>query len=100
MHDYGFDLPDTRHGFYDTDGHFVAVRIVRSWHSHPEDPEEVDYDCSFDIIRGSDVTHLPVGIDESRAVTIAHEMYEEDREATEGYNEIEAEYAAERRMGA
>lgn len=100
MHDYGFDLPDTRHTFYDTAGEAVKVNIVRHWRSSEYDDEETTFDCSFDIIRGHEVTNLPIGINESKAVDIAHTLYTEDEEATNSYNEIEAEYAAERRLGA
>ena len=98
VHDYGFELPDNRHGFYDTTDQFVAVRIVRHWEQHEDD--EPTFKCSFDIVRGNDVTHLPIGCDESKAIDIAHQLYEEDTEATESFNYTESIYAAERRMGA
>ena len=79
--DYGFDLPDTRHGFYDTTGKFVAVRINRHWYQTEDD--ETNFKVSFSIIRQGEVTNLPVGCDEGKAVQIAHELYQEDAEATD-----------------
>lgn len=96
--DYGFELPDTRHGFYDTSGEFVAVKIVRHWYEN--EGGEPRFKCSYDIHRGNDVTHLPVGCDDSYAIRKAHELYDEDTEATAANDEVEAMYAAERRMGA
>ncbi len=100
MNDYGFELPDRRHEFYDTSGELVSVNIVRHWRACDGDPEETTFDCSFDIIRKDARTRLPIGCDEAQAVSIAHKLYEEDTEATESWNETEAEYVAERRMGA
>jgi len=98
VEDCGFELPDTRHGFYDTTEEFVAVRIVRHWQQIED--EEPTFKVSFDIVRDSEVTHLPIGCDEGKAIKIAHELYQEDTEATDSFNETEAIYAAERRMGA
>jgi len=97
-YDYGFELPDLRHGFYDKAGEFVGVRIVRHWYETEDD--DVDFKVSFNVVKAHQVTELPIGTKEEQAVTIAHELYEEDREATDSYNETEAMYAAERRMGA
>jgi len=98
-YDYGFDLPDTRHSFYDINGELTQINIVRHWYT-PEEDDEPTFKCSFDIVHGRDVTHLPIGCDEEKAYGIAHNLYEEDAEATDDYNDTEAMYAAERRMGA
>jgi hypothetical protein len=105
MYDHGFDLPDARHTFFTKDEGKVMVTIVRHWYQ-PDD----DYECeplfkvSFDITHvgeaGPTVTHLPVGTRQEQAIRIAHELYEEDEEVTEAWNETEAIYAAERRVGA
>lgn len=97
-HDWGFDLPDRRHGFYTAEDEFVSVNIVRHWYQDEDD--ETNFKVSFDIVKGNEVTHLPIGTREGQAIDIAHQLYEEDKEATDSYNETEAIYAAERRMGA
>jgi len=99
-YDYGFDLPDTRHTFY-SNGELVAVKIIRHWYQTEGD--ETNFKVSFDIERAGEVTHLPIGCDNSKAVDIAHQLYaqtEEDIEDTNSNWETEAIYAAERRMGA
>ena len=101
-YDYGFELPDTRHSFYSS-GELVRVNIVRHWYRPDDCDDELSFKCSFDIVRASEVTRLPVGCDESAAVEIAHLLYvqtEEDAEDTRSHRETEAMYAAERRFGA
>jgi len=103
VEDFGFELPDTRYSFYSS-GELVKVNIVRHWNK-PDgyEDDEISFRCSFDIIRASEVTHLPTGCNESKAVDIAHQLYEqteEDKEDTNSYWDTEAIYAAERRMGA
>ena len=96
MKDYGFELPDRRYGFIDTTGETISVHIMRDWYMREDD--EMSFKVSFRIVRGSDITHLPTGCNESKAIKIAHELYQEDQEAT--LDEIEAEQAAEHRVGA
>ncbi len=97
--DYGFELPDTRHTFFGKDGQAVKVVIVRHWYQNDED-DEPSFKVSFDIICGHNHTSLPIGTREGQAIDIAHQLYEEDEELTKANDEVEAEYAAERRMGA
>ena len=102
-YDYGFDLPDIRYSFYSM-GELVKVNVVRHWYSPDDyDDDEPGFKCSFDIVRDNQVAHLPIGCDESKAIDIAHQLYEQTEEDVEDSNshwETEAIYAAERRMGA
>lgn len=106
VRDYGFDLPDARHTFFTKDEGKVVVTIVRHWY-YPDgyEDDEPTFKVSFNITHTTEagkptVTELPIGTREEQAITIAHELYEEDTEATESWNETEAMYEAERRMGA
>lgn len=98
MTDYGFELPDTRHTFFTKNEQIVKVVIVRHWYQVEDD--EPNFKVSFDIICGETTTCLPIGTREGQAIDIAHQLYEEDEELTCANDEVEAEYAAERRMGA
>lgn len=103
-HDHGFDLPDTRHTFFTKDEGKVTITIVRHWYQDEDD--RTRFRPSFDIHYTNNKRHLtedirlPVGMDEQKALSVAHTVYEEDEEATKDYNETEAIYAAERRAGA
>jgi hypothetical protein len=102
-HDYGFDLPDTRHEFITKDGGHVSISVQRHWYTNEDD--EQDFKVSFTIIHKDEngkhqVTELPIGIDESKACDIAHFMYKEDVEASDEIREMNAMYEVERRMGA
>ena len=103
-YDYGFDLPDVRHTFLTTTGR-VEIVINRHWYQDDEqdDPRfKVSWTIRYADFEGGNHCRLdlPVGITEDKALRVAHELYEEDEEATQEWNDIEAEYAAERRMGA
>lgn len=108
MYDYGFDMPDDRHSFYAVgpDGEpgteaLITVKIQRHWHPHPEDPDDVDYKCSFDICKDGDVViSLPVGTRQEQAQEVAHILFKEDAELTRGLWECDAIQRAEARMGA
>jgi len=97
-YDYGFELSDTRHTFFTEGKQPVSVVIVRHWYQMEND--ETNFKVSFNIVCGDVTTSLPVGTREEQAIGIAHQLYEEDEEFTRANDEIEAEYAAERRMGA
>lgn len=106
-HDYGFDLPDTRHEFITKDGGHVSISVCHHWYQSNEDYDDAPprFKVSFTIVYRNEnsnhqVTELPIGIDESKAYDIAHTMYEEDVEASGSIREMRAEEAAERRMGA
>jgi len=98
-------LPDVRHTFFTKEGEGrVNVVIVRHWFVH-EDYDEPDFQVAFDInyiVNGitQQRTSLPVGTDESKAINIAHELYEEDVDYTREWWEAEEMERAERRMGA
>ena len=107
-HDYGFDLPDNRYSFITAEGK-VSVAIIRHWYHPDEDLGECDmnFKVSFNICfehfteRNKNATlELPIGTTEDKAINIAHELYEEDAEATQSEREYQAEVEAERRMGA
>jgi len=95
--DLGFELPDTRHTFIDTEGKEVKVVIVRHWTRDEEGDD--DWYPTFNIVRGRVITELPVGVDQVGAENIAHIMYKEDETATDDYNQVLAEEEYERRMG-
>jgi hypothetical protein len=98
-HDYGFDLPDSRHSYVAKDGDVVEVVIRRHWYQ--DEDENTRYKISFDIVKGRNVVMvLPIGTDESAAIDVAHRLFSVDRQATREHRETEAMYAAERRMGA
>lgn len=100
-YDCGFDLPDNRHSFY-SNGELVKVNIVRHWYQD-EYHERTLFKVSFDIVKGKEITHLPIGCDESKARDIAHQLYEQtdgDIEDSNDWNDTQAIYDAERRMGA
>ena len=99
MHDYGFDLPDTRDEYYDTGGELVAIKIDRHWH-HNEDGKPCYFVRSFTIARKDEVISLPIGVSEAKAQAIAREMYPEDAASSEELRELREEEAAERRAGA
>ena len=104
VEDYGFELPDTRHTFL-TDTGKVQVVIVRHWYTDEEN-DEPQFKISFDIhyadFEGVNkaTVNLPVGTQESLAIRVAHELWEEDTKATQDWDDTEAMAAAERRMGA
>ena len=101
VHDFGFELPDMRHHFICIDGDEVKVIVVRHWFVNDEDESsEPNFKVSFDIIKGKSVTSLPIGTNESRAIDVAHQLYDEDFEATTAIKEVDAMYEAERRAGA
>lgn len=102
IEDVGFELPDIRHTFITTDGKTVQVQIHRQWFTRDDDygDGEPDYYCYFSISAGSECTVLPKGVDQSKAEEIAHLMYEQDDEATSSWDDTQAIYEAERRMGA
>ena len=99
MIDYGFELPDTRHSFYSTDGELVNITVVRHYYQNDEDDETL-YDCSFNITKGGAITELPKGCCEDKALQIAHQLYEEDVEATNDWLDTQSIYEAECRAGA
>tara|TARA_Y100000310_G_C20266813_1_gene616157 strand:+ start:200 stop:562 length:363 start_codon:yes stop_codon:yes gene_type:complete len=117
-YDCGFDSPDTIHTYFDMDGKKVSISIVRHWYQH-EDYDDPSFKVSYNITRAGKTTHqlkrgllffinrgrlelmpFPVDTTESTACEIAHKLYEQDDEVTEGYEQGEAIYEAERRMGA
>ncbi len=103
VRDYGFDLPDARHTFFTKDEGSVVVTIVRHWYGGEDD--EPSFKVSFNITHkdktGKEtLTQLPIGTREEQAIEVAHNLYEEDVEASDAYREIMAEEAMERRMGA
>jgi hypothetical protein len=103
-HDYGFNLPDTRHEFITKDGGNVSIRINRHWYTTEDD--ETGFKVSWDIhyhnpnTNESKEVYLPIGSTEDQAVNIAHTLWEEDTEASDDIREMRAEEEAERRMGA
>ena len=115
-HDYGFDLPDTRHEFITKDGGHVSISVHRHWYTDEDEDREANFKVSFTIVytnefdercedgertvRKNEITELPIGVDEGKAYDIAHLMYEEDVEASDSIREMRAEEWAERRMGA
>jgi hypothetical protein len=99
IHDCGFEMSDVRHRFICKDGEKVEVIIIRHWYYSFEFCD-ANFKASFDIVKGSLVTSLPVGVNQDKAVDIAHELYEEDEESTKEIREIDAMYEAERRFGA
>jgi hypothetical protein len=108
-HDYGFDLPDNRYQFITEEG-TVSISIVRNWYTLEESDEpdfkvswNINYEPFNDYRRGnnkSSAIYLPIGSTEDQAIEIAHILWKEDAEATKGERELQAEYDAERRMGA
>ena len=103
-HDYGFDLPDTRHEFITKDGGHVSISIHRHWY-RIDDSDEIDFKVSFTIvckpeIGKAQITELPIGVNEDKACEIAYLLYEEDTESSDSIRELRAEEWAERRMGA
>ena len=101
-YDYGFDLPDARHSYYDKTGELVTVHIIRDWEFEDRygDYDEPKFKVRFKIFRGSEVTTLPYGVDECKAISIAESMYPVDIEASKSYWEVESMERMERRMGA
>ena len=95
-YDYGFDLPDKRYKFTDIFGVEVFIKINRHYFGWGD---EMDWYPTFDIIYGDNITSLPKGIDQSKAIDIAHIMYKEDEEETAERDAYEAECERERRMG-
>lgn len=100
--DYGFDLPDERYSYYDKSGEFVGIHIIRDWQVEDEygDYDEPRFKVRFKIVRGGEVTNLPYGADESKAVEIAKKLYPMDRQASESHWETEDICRAERQAGA
>ncbi len=100
--DYGWELPDTRQTFFTKDEGKVEINIVRHWY---QEEDETNFQASFNI-KYTDVnakvvlTELPIGTELSKANSIAHTLYEEDKEATDEWNDTEAMQRAEQRMGA
>ena len=105
-HDYGFDLPDTRHEFITKDGGNVTVTIVRHYYGDDDYDHSTPFNVSWTIgYRNYDTgktegIELPINSTEDQAVTIAHTLWEEDKEASDSIREMRAEEWAERRMGA
>ena len=102
VRDYGFDLPDERYAYYDKSGEQVSLHIVRDWHNEDEygELDEPSFKARWKTVRGSEVTNLPLGVDESKAIKIAKMMYPEDRRASQDLWDLRREEEAERRMGA
>jgi hypothetical protein len=102
-HDFGFDLPDTRHQFITTDGK-VSVIIIRHWYMNDDEYEpdfKVSFDIHFDGFDGQNkITNLPIGTTEEQAINIAHVLWNADEEATDSLDELKAMEEAERKMGA
>ena len=108
VHDYGFDMPDIRHTFIartqeDDPEDFpkITVRIQRHWQPHPEDPDSMQYKCSFDIFKDDQlVLQMPIGTREEQAREVAHILFQEDEEQTNALLDIMAMERAEQRVGA
>jgi len=99
--DYGFELPDTRHTFIAKDGDKVTISIIRYWKTlDPFREDTPAYDISFSIDKSIHCTRLPIGCDQNKAIDIAHQLYQQDDEATKTNDEIDAMEAAEHRAGA
>ena len=101
-YDYGFDLPDERHSYYDKGGELVTIHILRDWEFEDSygDYDEPKFKVRFKIVRGGIVTSLPHGVDESKAISIAETMYPIDETASRSRWEVESMERMERRMGA
>lgn len=92
--DYGYDLPDTRHGFIDQQERHIDVVIWR-------EPWGESYRVRFCILcDGDTVLILPPDTDEHMAIQVAHVLYVQDLVATREVNEMLATQADEIRHGA
>lgn len=102
VEDYGFDLPDERHSYYDKEGEFVSIHIVRDWVFEDEngDFDEPHFKVRFKIVRGDEVTNLPQGCSESRAIEAAKKLYPVGRRESEAHWRTQSIERAERGMGA
>lgn len=100
MNDYGFELPDLRHRYVDTDDEIVKIIIKRDWFTRPDDFDDTpDYKCYFLIDRLGVVTRLPYTVDESTAIDIAYKMYPIDEAESRELWDYDALSAAEIRFG-
>ena len=100
--DYGFDLPDCREEYIDTEGANVRVIINRHWYQPDDEESDHQFKVSFSLerktmrasvnqLRGGQRIDLPIGTDESLAITIAKILWEEDEEATQKIQDMRAE---------
>ncbi len=99
VHDYGFDLPDTKHTFMDEEGRVIAVVIRRDWFETED--HESDYRVGYDItVDGKVELSLPAGTTLVAALGVAQLLHPVDEEATAEIHEDDQMAALELRTGA